>query len=138
MIPMMTKDTTGRALGALLLVVVVGACSSGNKAATDTTPTTAGASPTTSSGGPAASGPTVKATDARQFSPDTLTVAVGQTVTWTNDGNLPHTVTFDDGPAFDQGLDPGGEVSRTFDAKGTFRYHCAIHGQSMHGEIVVG
>lgn len=125
----MTMEKIRRAVGALVVAVLVGSCSSGDKAATDASP---------ASGGTAASEPTVNATDARQFSPDTLTVAIGQTVAWINDGSAPHTITFDDGPAFDQALDPGGEVTRTFDAKGTFQYHCTIHGESMHGEIVVG
>ena len=133
----MRTKVARRAFGALVLAVLVGACSSGDDSTTKTSPTSAGSSETTS-GGTAATALTVQATDSNQFTPDTLTIAVGQTVTWTNDGSAPHTVTFDDGPAFDEALDPGGQVTRTFDTKGTFRYHCTIHGESMQGEIVVG
>jgi plastocyanin len=71
-----------------------------------------------------------------QFSPDTLTVPVGTTVTWTNGGEAPHTVTADEG-AFDSGkLDPGNDFSFTFEEAGEFTYHCDIH-QRMKATIVV-
>jgi plastocyanin len=79
----------------------------------------------------------VSATDSRTFSPGTVTVSAGGTVTWTNSGQLSHTVTFDSGPAFDQQLPTSGKVSRTFTTAGTFTYHCNIHGPTMHGSIVV-
>lgn len=70
------------------------------------------------------------------FEPGTLTVPAGTTVTWTNAGNRPHTVTADDG-SFDSGrLDPGEQFSQTFDQPGTFAYHCGFH-QQMQGSIVV-
>jgi plastocyanin len=70
------------------------------------------------------------------FEPGTLTVAAGATVTWTNEGSRPHTVTADDG-SFDSGrLDPGEQFSQTFDQPGTFAYHCGFHPE-MQGSIVV-
>ena len=70
------------------------------------------------------------------FQPATLEVPVGTTVTWTNQGSAPHTVTADDG-SFDSGtLQPGGTFSMTFDTPGTFIYHCEIH-PNMMGTIVV-
>jgi plastocyanin len=70
------------------------------------------------------------------FDPATLEVPVGTTVTWTNQGAAPHTVTADDG-TFDSGtLQPGGTFSMTFDTPGTFTYHCEIH-PSMTATIVV-
>src|SRR5215217_3160484 len=70
------------------------------------------------------------------FEPGTLTVPAGTTVTWTNTGNRPHTVTADDG-SFDSGrLDPGEQFSQTFDQPGTFAYHCGFHPE-MQGSIVV-
>src|SRR5918997_5012518 len=70
------------------------------------------------------------------FEPGTLTVPAGATVTWTNAGNRPHTVTADDG-SFDSGrLDPGEQFSQTFDQPGTFAYHCGFHPE-MLGSIVV-
>jgi plastocyanin len=71
-----------------------------------------------------------------QFSPDTLEVSVGTTVTWTNAGQATHTVTADDG-TFDSGeLNPGDDFSFTFDEAGEFTYHCDIHPR-MQGTIVV-
>ena len=70
------------------------------------------------------------------FEPGTVSVPVGATVTWTNTGSRPHTVTADDG-SFDSGrLDPGEEFSLTFDQPGTFTYHCGFHPE-MRGSIVV-
>ena len=115
----------------LLLVVAAGACSSSSKSGTTTT--TAGTSPAGGGASPAA----VTASDALAFSPTTLTVNVGQTVTWTNGGTIGHTVTFDGGPAFSQPLNAGGTVTRAFSTGGTFAYHCSIHGPSMHGTIIV-
>lgn len=61
------------------------------------------------------------------FSPALLTVAVGDTVTWTNADDRPHTVTADAGP-FDSGnLDPGQSYSYTFTAPGSVAYVCTYH-----------
>jgi plastocyanin len=70
------------------------------------------------------------------FEPAALTVPVRATVTWTNDGSRPHTVTADDG-SFDSGrLDPGEQFRQTFDQPGTFSYHCGFHPE-MQGSIAV-
>lgn len=70
------------------------------------------------------------------FNPGTIEVPVGSTVTWTNTGAAPHTVTSDDG-AFDSGaLQPGDTFSATFSAPGTFAYHCDIH-PAMTATVVV-
>jgi plastocyanin len=70
------------------------------------------------------------------FEPGMLTVPAGATVTWTNAGSRPHTVTADDG-SFDSGrLDPGEQFSQTFDQPGAFTYHCGFHPE-MQGAIVV-
>src|SRR4051812_56138 len=62
------------------------------------------------------------------FSPSSLTVGVGDTVTWTNNGGSQHTVTADDS-SFDSGtLDPGDSFSHTFTNAGSVAYHCEFHG----------
>jgi plastocyanin len=62
-----------------------------------------------------------------EFTPATVTIAVGGTVTWTNNGPSTHTVTADDG-SFDSGdLSVGKTFSHTFQTAGTFGYHCTIH-----------
>lgn len=70
------------------------------------------------------------------FSPGTLTVSVGATVTWVNDDDRPHTVTAGDG-SFDSGIvQPGATFARTFDRPGTYRYSCLLH-SDMLGTVVV-
>jgi plastocyanin len=71
------------------------------------------------------------------FSPANVSVEPGTTVTWVNEGNVPHTVTSDDGQ-FDSGvLMPGDSYTVMFKGQGTITYHCAIH-PSMTGSVTVG
>ncbi len=71
-----------------------------------------------------------------KFTPATLTITVGDTVTWTNNGPSPHTATANDG-SFDTGtLQKGQSGSHTFSKSGTFAYICTIH-PFMKGTIVV-
>ncbi len=70
------------------------------------------------------------------FSPSTLTVPVGTTVTWKNLDNVAHHVVSDTG-AFDSGtLNNGQSFNFTFTKAGNYPYHCSIH-PSMTGTIVV-
>ena len=70
------------------------------------------------------------------FSPATLTISVGDTVTWRNADDRPHTVTSNDG-AFDSGnLDEGQGFSFTFTEPGTYTYLCEYH-EEMQATIVV-
>jgi plastocyanin len=69
-------------------------------------------------------------------------VPVGTTVTWVYSGNLPHTVTSDDG-LFESGtLSAGQTFSYTFEQAGTFAYYCRFHGgpggSAMSGVVIVG
>jgi LPXTG-motif cell wall-anchored protein len=72
------------------------------------------------------------------YSPQTVTIKAGESVTWTSSGPSPHTVTADDG-SFDSGtLNPGDSFSHTFATAGTFQYHCQFHvAQGMVGTVVV-
>jgi plastocyanin len=72
------------------------------------------------------------------FSPGTLTVAVGTTITWTNRDDIPHTVVNTDDPrAFkSKVLDTDEKFSYTFTKAGTFPYFCSIH-PKMTGKVVV-
>jgi plastocyanin len=70
------------------------------------------------------------------FSPTSVTVATGDTVTWHNSGKEPHTATADDG-SFDTGtINSGGSGSHTFNSAGTFSYICTIH-PNMKGTVRV-
>ena len=85
---------------------------------------------------PAPAGPSGVSIVDNDYDPATLTVARGTEVTWVNEGQLPHTVTADDG-GFDSGfLLTGDRWSRTFDEVGTFSYLCTIHPE-MIAEVVV-
>lgn len=70
------------------------------------------------------------------FSPASLTVTVGDTVTWTNADDSPHTVTASG--AFDSGNLNGGQTfSHTFDEIGTFTYVCLYHDEMVATITVV-
>ena len=70
------------------------------------------------------------------FSPASLTIATGSTVTWTNDDNVIHTVTATDG-SFDSGdIAVGASYSKTFSATGTINYN-DMHNTSMTGILII-
>lgn len=70
------------------------------------------------------------------FSPGTITIDQGDTVTWVNDGPTPHSATASDG-SFDTGVFPAGQTrSHTFSQAGTFAYICTPH-PNMRGTVVV-
>ena len=71
------------------------------------------------------------------FSPGTLTIKVGQTVTWTNKDSTSHTVTSDSGnELISSTLSNSQTYTHTFNSVGTFNYHCSIH-TSMKASIIV-
>jgi plastocyanin len=115
-------------------VLAIAACSNSATAApTGAPPPTASAAPSVAP--PAAAGSTVSIASF-SFQPAALTVAVGTTVTWTNNDSASHTVTADDGSFKSGRLDKGGTFSQTFATAGTFAYHCAFH-SSMTATITV-
>ncbi len=148
-------------LGVLLLLAVVLAVCSGNDGGGDgtTSPSSSSSSPSASapagvtassstssssssstSTGPAPlSGNVARDITDNAFPDGTFTIAKGTTVTWTNRGSNPHTVT-EDGGAFDSGIipsvAPANTYARQFDSAGTFPYHCDVH-PSMTGTITV-
>ncbi len=70
------------------------------------------------------------------FSPASLSITQGDTVTWTNNHSLPHTAT-SDALLWDTGtLTTGQSASIVFDSAGVFPYHCAFH-PSMLGTLTV-
>jgi plastocyanin len=68
------------------------------------------------------------------FDPKTLTVAVGTTVTWTNDDSATHRINSQIFNSSD--LKPGSSFSYTFQSSGTYDYTCSLH-PSMQGTIIV-
>ena len=74
------------------------------------------------------------------FDPREIRIEPGDTVTWTDRGFRPHTVTSDTG-LFESGAMSAGDFSFTFEEKGTYYYHCRFHGSArrgMWGVVVVG
>jgi plastocyanin len=68
------------------------------------------------------------------FTPKSITITVGDTVRWTNNGDEAHTVTSgdpgaaDSGALFDSGpIAAGSTYTHQFDAVGDFVYHCEFH-----------
>ena len=79
----------------------------------------------------------VNASEDYGFDPARLTIKQNDTVVWTNQGQIQHTVTSCDS-LFNSGyLNPGETFSYTFNRKGTFHYYCIPHAQRMRGVIVV-
>jgi plastocyanin len=70
------------------------------------------------------------------FSPQEVKVKAGDTVTWINEDDIPHTATsttkaFNSGP-----LDTDDKFSFTFKTPGDFKYFCALH-PKMVGSVTV-
>ena len=70
------------------------------------------------------------------FGPQTLTVPVGTTVTWTNRDDIPHTIVSSDGVFKSKVRDTDETFSYTFTKAGTYAYFCSVH-PKMTGKIVV-
>ena len=69
------------------------------------------------------------------FEPAQLTVKVGQTVTWTNRDDIPHTVVCA-GKFRSKAMDTDGTFSFTFTAPGDYRYFGSLH-PHMTGAVKV-
>ena len=122
----------------LAAACVLAACGGGG-AASDTVGT-GGNPPEQPAPNPPAGAPSanVVTTPGTTFSPSTITVAQGSTVTWQFTGNT-HNVTF--GTAKPTGGDipntaAGGTASRTFPNAGTYAYDCTLH-SGMSGSVIV-
>ena len=70
------------------------------------------------------------------FGPQTMTVPVGTTVTWTNSDDIPHTAVSTDGVFKSKVMDTDEKFSYTFTKAGTYSYYCTIH-PKMTGQVVV-
>jgi len=86
------------------------------------------------------------------YFPYSVTILVGETVTWKNNDTMAHTVTStsDSGPACTAGggsttesplnsgnITPNGTFSHTFDTAGTYYYVCTIADHEMRGTVIV-
>lgn len=124
-----------------LALVAMAACSSdASTTAADDTPAAAETSapattptPTSDATADASTGAAAVDIDDFRFVPETITVAVGDEVTWTNQDATRHTVTAGSGDepqpdTFDLDVEAQGDtVSHTFDEPGSYAYFCELH-----------
>ena len=155
------KRSLALGLSVPALGILLAACGSSASKATSTS-TGAGAASTTSTGGATGSATVggakgaahaVKMLDQLKFDPVDMTVKVGDTVTWTNTGSVPHTTTCDPSKALDKShikqpdggdtwdsglLNSGQTYSHTFKVAGDYQYVCLPHeAANMIGKITV-
>ncbi|HYL38328.1 MAG TPA: metallophosphoesterase [Bryobacteraceae bacterium] len=71
------------------------------------------------------------------FTPASLAVRPGATVTWTNRDDIPHNVVSTEKKFSSPVLDTGEKFSYTFTAPGAYAYYCSIH-PKMTAKVVVG
>lgn len=86
-----------------------------------------GSCPGTASASAGTADSNVSATDQLQFTPNTTTVKVGQTVLWKNTGTVLHNITFGQSCLNDGAFQPGGTWSIKFSTAGAYDYQCTIH-----------
>ncbi len=70
------------------------------------------------------------------YAPNPITVAVGGSITWTNNDNTSHTSTANNNSWNSGVIAPGGKYTMTFASAGSFAYHCTIH-PGMVGKVTV-
>ena len=95
----------------------------------------AGSPSGTASDQPSAASAAVKI-DNFVFGPQTITVPVGTTVTWTNKDDIPHTAVSTDGVFKSKVMDTDETFSYKFTKPGTYSYFCSVH-PKMTGKVVV-
>ena len=99
-------------------------------------------SPSSPSGGTTVAGTPVSIVSQASFltntayAPSPISIAAGDTITWTNNDNTAHTSAGDDGSWNSGSIAPGASFSRTFPSAGVFSYHCTIH-PGMVGTVTV-
>jgi plastocyanin len=80
-----------------------------------------------------------------RYSPSSVTISVGDSVTWSWDGNNSHSVTHGTSPTnppdasklFDSPIQSSGTFGYRFNNAGTFVYFCRPHFPAMTGSVIV-
>ena len=132
-------------LAATASLLLITACSSDDPSATDTTPAPTEATADAATTDPPAADDAAGAgaqvgLKASRFDPTVVEVAVGESVTFTNNDPFNHTITSkDDSPIeYDSGnLGDGETFEQTYDEAGTYAFFCKIH-PTMRGTVTVG
>ncbi len=99
----------------------------------------AASSPSTSTAAaaPAAGGDGEVGMEGIAFGPESITVKVGEKVTWTNNEDVPHNVVAEEGADFQsETFGKDGTFSYTPEKAGTIAYVCTLH-PGMDGTITV-
>lgn len=134
-------EKISRVCGAFILAIVAASCGGST-------------SPGDNSGGGGGGGGNCPANTfcmtSATFTPPARAVAPGSTVTWTNESGVIHNVTWDDAAGRNAALagDGTGNIgdyssgsrNRLFNAPGTYKFHCTIHGTAttgMRGSLTV-
>jgi plastocyanin len=119
-----------------LVALTLAACgSSSGSSSSSAAPATSASTPAAGTAG----GPSVAVTmQSISFRPATVHAKVGDTVTWTNQDQVGHNVTYVSGPSFasSQTFTNGGTFKLKLTKAGTIAYRCTIH-PGMNGTIVV-
>ena len=119
------------AIGLLIVAAsLTGACGQGSSPMTPT-------APSTGSGDGSQNNPITVFITNSTYSPNPLTVKVGQFVNFKNNDGIVHSATFDNG-TYESGDIPAysaHDVAVQMTATGTFTFHCRFHGEK--GSIVV-
>ncbi|WP_431953647.1 cupredoxin domain-containing protein [Nocardia lijiangensis] len=125
---------TAFALTATLLLAGCGSDDSATEPTTTARATSATAAPTGERKG---SSVTVDVDDMK-FSPENVTIGIGDTVTWKFSDKVPHSVQGigDKAMGINSPIFDKGEWSYTFTQPGTFRYLCTLHPE-MRGTVTV-
>lgn len=115
------RTRSAAALAILAVTALTPACADSGAQPSDTAPARTGAD-----------GPIVAVVD-NDFEPSEVTIDVGETVTWTWEGEIPHDVA---GESFASEVQREGRFEHTFTEPGTFDYRCTVH-QGMRGTVEV-
>jgi plastocyanin len=121
-----TRAPARLALAGLSTVALVACGSSGS-------PSSASSSGSSSAAG-SSSGSTITISDFSFTTPDS--VSPGAEVTVDNEDSAAHTVTADEGNAFDDAADAGVSTFTAPTKPGSYPFHCNFH-PGMHGTLVV-
>jgi plastocyanin len=90
--------------------------------------------PTTPSVAPTSGGATVVIKDFA-FTPSTVTIKVGETVTWRNEDGVPHDATA--GTFTSGSISSGQSYTKKFDKAGTYTYVCKVHPSMAAATVIV-